>query len=76
MEKFALQVNGSFQPFNLTNNGTDASTLPDESIITIISQSTLGIVGIFANLSVIITLTSTKKLRSKFINMYIINQVK
>ena len=76
MENIALQVNGSFQPFNSTSNETDASTLPDESIMTIISQSTLGTIGFFANLSVIVTLSSTKKLRNKFINMYIINQVR
>ena len=59
-----------------TDTGNPLFNFENEPIITIVSQSILGIIGFFANLSVIITLSSTKKLRNKFINIYIINQVR
>ena len=77
MENVSLQTDTGNPLFDFTNNKTDVfAALPNEPIITIVSQSILGIIGLFANLSVIITLSSTKKLRNKFINIYIINQVR
>ena len=74
MDNSAFQYNITIPPFNSTNNNTNAVNLPNESLLTIVSQSSLGIIGFFANLSVIVTLSSTKKLRNKIINIYIINQ--
>ena len=53
----------------------NVSKPPDDNIFTAITQSALGLVGVFGNLCVIIVFLSTKKLRSKIINIYIINQV-
>ena len=77
MENVSHQTDTGNPLFDVTNNNTDVFVaLPNEPIITIVSQSILGIIGFFANISVIITLSSTKKLRNKFINIYIINQVR
>ena len=75
MENVSLRTDTGNPLFNFTKTDVFAA-LPNEPIITIVSQSILGIIGFFANLSVIITLSSTKKLRNKFINIYIINQVR
>ena len=62
---------------NGTNNFTGLVLKPDDdNIVTAITQSTLGLIGIFANLCVIIVFTTNRKLRSKIINIYIINQVR
>ena len=60
---------------NELTNITNAAKPPDDNIFTAITQSALGLVGVLGNLCVIIVFLSTKKLRSKIINMYIINQV-
>ena len=75
MDNFTFQYDHSTPQLDFTSNKTDTAILPNEPIFTVVSQSTLGIIGFFANLSVIITLSSTKKLRNKIINIYIINQV-
>ena len=75
MDNFTFQYNTSIPLFGFKSNETNVVILPNEPIFTVVSQSTLGIIGFFANLSVIITLSSTKKLRNKVINIYIINQV-
>ena len=58
---FTFQYNTSIPLFGFESNDTSAVILPNEPIFTVVSQSTLGIIGFFANLSVIITLSSTKK---------------
>ena len=60
---------------NELNNIANATKPPDDNIFTAITQSALGLVGVLGNLCVIIVFLSTKKLRVKIINMYIINQV-
>ena len=60
---------------NESINITNVSKPPDDNIFTAITQSALGLVGVFGNLCVIVVFLSTKMLRSKIINIYIINQV-
>ena len=68
-------------PENVTLNGTSNFTgvnykPPDDNVFTAITQSALGVLGFFGNLTVIIVFSTNKILRSKIINIYIINQVR
>ena len=69
-------IDGIISLSNLTSNSTsNVVALPDEPIVTAISQSAIGVVGICGNLCAVATLSTNRKLRNKIINMYIINQV-
>ena len=69
VENFSFSINE-------INNSTNVSIKPqDDNFVTAITQSTLGLIGIFGNLCVLIVFLSNKSLRSRIINIYIINQV-